>query len=440
MLTIRCTNSQMVSYTRLSPNCTKPRNHDIDTISIHTMAGNCSVETCGEIFADSARQASSNYGIGSDGRVAMYVEEHNRSWCSSNRANDMRAVTIEVASINNTDYKCSEAAYVSLIKLCVDICKRNNIKRLIWSTNKNERINHSNGCNMTVHRDFKNKACPGDWLYNHMGKIAEEVNKLLTTGAVDSIISTPNVNNGDLNEELGMYQFLKSKNISDYFIFGLMANLYAESGIRANNLQNSFENKLKMNDEVYTKSVDNGSYNNFIKDKAGYGYPQWTYWSRKQNLYNYAKSKDVSIANPNMQREFLWQELNTTYKGLVSELKASKSLYDATILVLTKFEKPADQSQKVKDKRHSYAKMLYNKYAGTNIDDKDKIVVPFKVRIIDSALNIRKEPNKNSIKTGCITDHGVYTITEIAYVGTVMWGKLKSGKGWICLTKYTEKL
>lgn len=438
-----CTNSGLVSYVKLSPNCTKPRNHIIDTISIHTMAGNCSVEVCGELFADPKRQASSNYGIGSDGRIAMYVEEHNRSWCTSNKANDMRAITIEVASINTTDYRCSEAAYISLIKLCTDICKRNNIKKLVWSDDKNTRVNHLNGCNMTVHRDFKNKACPGDWLYKNMAKIAAEVNQYMLNGA--NAGSIPNVNNGNINEELGMYQFIKAKKENDIVTFALMANIYAESGIRANNLQNSYENILKMSDEEYTKRVDNGSYTNFIKDKAGYGYAQWTFWSRKQNMYNFMKSRGLSIADPAGQREFLWYELTTNYKGLMTELRNCKSLYDATVLVLKKFEAPADQSKKVQDKRYSYAVMLQQKYAGTIVEDnpsvsKPNIEVPFRVRVIDPCLNIRKEPNKNSTKTGSITDHGVYTIVEITYVGNIMWGKLKSGKGWICLTKYTQKI
>lgn len=431
-----CTNSNLVSYTRLSPNCTKPRNHEIDTISIHTMAGNCSIEVCGQLFADPKRQASSNYGIGSDGRIAMYVEEHNRSWCTSNKANDMRAITIEVASINNTDYKCSDAAYATLIKLCADICKRNNIKKLIWSNDKNTRINHINGCNMTVHRDFKNKACPGDWLYKHGSEIASKVNNLLNNPNVD--ISTPNVNNGDINEELGLYEFLKSKKENNIVIFSIMANIFAESGIRANNLQNSYESKFNMSDEVYTKKVDDGSYTNFIKDKAGYGYAQWTFWSRKQNLYNYAKSKKVSIADPQMQREFLWNELITTYKGLMTELRKCTSLYDATVLVLKKFEAPADQSKKVQDMRFSYAEMLYKKYGEVN---NEPVEIPFRVRIIDDALNIRNNPGTNGTKVvGTIRDHGIYTITEIKMVGNTQWGKLKSGAGWICLTKYTQKI
>ena len=153
-------NSTLATYTRISPNKTSPRNHKIDTITIHCMAGNLTVERCGELFAKRTRMASSNYGIGSDGRIGLYVEEKDRSWCSSNKANDMRAITIEVANDGGaaTGWHVSDAAMASLIALVADICKRNGISKLVWSTNKNDRVNHRNGCNMTVHRDFKNKA------------------------------------------------------------------------------------------------------------------------------------------------------------------------------------------------------------------------------------------------------------------------------------------
>ena len=173
------TNSPLVSYTKISPNRTSPRNHAIDTITIHCVVGQCSVETLGNIFAPTSRQASSNYGVGVDGRIGMYVEEKDRSWCSSNAANDHRAITIEVASDTTYPYAVNDKAYAALIDLVTDICKRNGIKKLVWSTSKTDRVNHRNGCNMTVHRDYANKSCPGDYLYNRHGEIAAEVNKRL---------------------------------------------------------------------------------------------------------------------------------------------------------------------------------------------------------------------------------------------------------------------
>lgn len=172
-------NSSLVNYTKISPNKTVNRNHKIDTITIHCVVGQASVETLGAIFAPSSRQASSNYGIGYDGRIGMYVEEKDRSWCTSSPSNDHRAVTIEVASDTTEPYAVNDKAYASLLNLVTDICKRNGIKKLVWSTNKTDRVNHKNGCNMTVHRDYKNKSCPGTYLYNKHAEIAAEVNKRL---------------------------------------------------------------------------------------------------------------------------------------------------------------------------------------------------------------------------------------------------------------------
>lgn len=172
-------NSPLINYTRLSPNHSGRRNHVIDTISIHCMAGNASVETCGALFADPSRKASSNYGIGSDGRIALYVDEVNRSWCTSSASNDHRAITIEVANNGGApDWPVSDKAYAALLDLLTDICRRNNIKELLWKGDKSL-IGQVDKQNMTVHRWFAAKACPGDYLYNRHGEIAAEVNRRL---------------------------------------------------------------------------------------------------------------------------------------------------------------------------------------------------------------------------------------------------------------------
>lgn len=172
-------NSSLVNYIKRSPNHSGPRNHKIDTVSIHCMAANLSIETCGSLFERPDYQASSNYGIGSDGRIALYVDEAYRSWCTSSAANDNRAVTIEVANtIAYEPYSISDKAYKSLINLLADICKRNGIPKLLWRADKSL-IGQVDKQNMTVHRWFAAKSCPGTWLYNHHGQIAEAVNKLL---------------------------------------------------------------------------------------------------------------------------------------------------------------------------------------------------------------------------------------------------------------------
>jgi hypothetical protein len=178
---MRMSNSALVSHTNISPNRNSPRNHAIDTITIHCVVGQCSVETLGNIFKPTSRQASSNYGVGTDGRIGMYAEERDRSWCSSSAANDNRAVTIEVASDTYAPYAVNDKAYAALIDLVTDICKRNGIARLLWRGDSSL-IGQTGKQNMTVHRWFANKSCPGDYLYERHGQIADEVNRRLGSG------------------------------------------------------------------------------------------------------------------------------------------------------------------------------------------------------------------------------------------------------------------
>lgn len=155
----------------------------IDRITPHCVVGQCSVETIGEIFSDKTRKVSSNYGIGYDGRVGMYVPENKRSWCSSSAANDQRAVTIECASYTNKPYRMNDVVYKTLIKLCVDICKRNSKTVLLWFGDKEKTLAYSPKSNemvLTVHRWFANKSCPGNWLYSRLGSLAATVTKELS--------------------------------------------------------------------------------------------------------------------------------------------------------------------------------------------------------------------------------------------------------------------
>lgn len=175
--------SPLVTYTRYSPNHSGQRTHAIDRITPHCVVGQCSVEALGELFADSDREASSNYGIGADGRVALYVSEKNRSWCSSDAKNDNRAVTIECASDTTDPYAMNAAVWDSLVRLCADICARNGKTRLIWIPDREIALDYDlepDEMLLTVHRWFANKACPGDWLYNRLGELADTVTKLLS--------------------------------------------------------------------------------------------------------------------------------------------------------------------------------------------------------------------------------------------------------------------
>ena len=178
-------NSTLVDYMRISPNRTSPRNHTIDTITIHCVVGQCSVERLGEIFAPKSRKASANYGIGVDGRIGLYVEEKDRSWCSSSSSNDHRAITIECASDTVPPYAVNDKVYASLINLLVDVCLRNNIDALRWKADKSL-IGKVQEQNMTAHRWFAAKECPGEYLYSRFGKIAEEVNGRLSLARFDA--------------------------------------------------------------------------------------------------------------------------------------------------------------------------------------------------------------------------------------------------------------
>ena len=172
------TNSKMVVCTKLSPNHSGQRTHSIDRISPHCVVGQVTAEGLGGLFAKASYKASSNYGIDKDGRVGLYVEEKNRSWCTSSNANDQRAVTIECASDTYSPYRMNDAVYQTLIKLCADICRRNGKKKLIWFGDKNKTLNYSPKSDemvITVHRWYANKSCPGDWLYSRLGDLAKKV-------------------------------------------------------------------------------------------------------------------------------------------------------------------------------------------------------------------------------------------------------------------------
>lgn len=165
-------NSPLVNHTRISPNSTNPRRGKIKKITIHHVAGNLSVEAVGNIFAPASRKASSNYGVDNQGRVGMYVEEKNRAWTSSNAANDNQAVTIEVANIGGApDWKVGDVALEKTIELCVDICKRNGIEKLIYTGDASG--------NLTRHNMFANTTCPGPYLQSKFPYITDEVNKRL---------------------------------------------------------------------------------------------------------------------------------------------------------------------------------------------------------------------------------------------------------------------
>ncbi len=183
-------NSGLISFTNISPNRTSPRNRRIDTITPHCVVGQSSAEAIGRCFTSPGRKASCNYGIGVDGRIILVVDEKDRSWCSSNSANDHRAVTIECASDKTAPYAMNSKVYDKLIDLCADICRRNGKKRLLWLGSKEKTLAYtpkSDEMVLTAHRWFANKSCPGDWLYSRYGDLADRVNVLLDSNISDEL-------------------------------------------------------------------------------------------------------------------------------------------------------------------------------------------------------------------------------------------------------------
>ena len=232
--------------------------------------------------------------------------------------------------------------------------------------------------------------------------------------------------------EADIYAYFKSQGMTDCGAAGLMGNLYAESGLRSDNLQNSFEKKLGMDDETYTAAVDSGAYGNFVRDSAGYGLAQWTFWSRKQALLSFAQEKGTSIGNLRMQCEFLMKELTESYKSVLAVLKSAESVRQASDAVLLGYERPADQSAAVQEKRASYGETYLERYEGKASG------IPYKVRVSIPDLNIRKGPGTGYAKTGKYTGIGVFTIVEESDgEGASRWGLLKayesSRDGWVSL-------
>lgn len=484
------TNSPLVVYTKLSPNHSGERTHSIDRITPHCVVGQLSAESICGCFISTDRQASCNYGIGYDGRVSLCVEEKNRSWCTSNRENDQRAVTIECASDKTEPYAFKDAVYTALINLCTDICQRNGKKKLLWLGDKEKTLNYSPAADemvLTVHRWYANKSCPGDWMYARMGDLASKVTAALNTTS-DNTTATgiPAIDLSD--PEKAIWDTLQAAIGNAYGTAGLMGNLYAESALKPENLQNTGNKALGMTDAEYVAAVDSGAYSadTFIHDGYGLGLAQWTYYSRKQALLNYVKAAGKSIGDLEAQLGFLIQEIKG-YKTVWSTLTTAASVREASDVVLKKYECPADQSETVQVRRAGYGQTYYDKYAGTAtvwyrvrkswsdaqsqkgafhdltlakacadsnpgysvFDESGKAVytaasgntsaatLPYKVKVSIDDLNIRRGPGTNYASCGH-TGKGVFTIVEEADgPGATRWGLLKSYRskrnGWISL-------
>lgn len=273
-------------------------------------------------------------------------------------------------------------------------------------------------------------------------------------------ITTPTVSAA--TAEKTIWDFLMKKIGNPYGVAGLMGNLYAESALQPNNLQNTYEKKLGYTDASYTAAVDNGSYTNFVRDSAGYGLAQWTYWSRKENLLKYAQSKKKSIGDLTMQLEFLYKELSESYKSVLNTLKNAKNIRVASDAVLTKFERPANQSESVQVKRTTYGQKYYDKYASTDTVPTETVKpAPSTTTKVDyaqkfdksiagsyevtasSGLHIRSGANTKKTSLGVlpggtvVKNYGYYSVAA----NGVRWFYVKTSSGIVgfCSSTYLKK-
>ena len=378
-------NSPLATYTRITKNKTSPRNHAIDTITIHCIVGQWTAKQGCDYFATTDRQCSANYVVGKDGSIGLSVDEKDRSWCSSNGTNDNRAITIEVASDTTHPYAVTAKAYAALLDLVTDICKRNGIKKLVWSTNKNDRVNHRNGCNMTVHRDFANKACPGEYLYSRHGEIAAEVNRRLQ-GASNGggVVVTPPTAEKPTGGTTGA-------TVTPYLVRVKIANLNIRKGPGTNYGATGY-----IRPGIYT----------IVAESTGKGAAKWG------KLKSGAGWISLDYANKACPGEYLYSRHGEIAAEVNRRLQGASNGGGVVVTPPTA-EKPT---------------------GGTT----GATVTPYLVRVKIANLNIRKGPGTNYGATGYIRP-GIYTIVaESTGKGAAKWGKLKSGAGWISLDYATK--
>ena len=378
-------NSPLATYTRITKNKTSPRNHAIDTITIHCIVGQWTAKQGCDYFATTDRQCSANYVVGKDGSIGLSVDEKDRSWCSSNGTNDNRAITIEVASDTTHPYSVTAKAYAALLDLVTDICKRNGIKKLVWSTNKNDRVNHRNGCNMTVHRDFANKACPGEYLYSRHGEIAAEVNKRLQ-GASNGggVVVTPPTAEKPTGGTTGA-------TVTPYLVRVKITNLNIRKGPGTNYGATGY-----IQPGIYT----------IVAESTGKGAAKWG------KLKSGAGWISLDYATKTCPGEYLYSRHGEIAAEVNKRLQGASNGGGVVVTPPTA-EKPT---------------------GGTT----GATVTPYLVRVKITNLNIRKGPGTNYGATGYIQP-GIYTIVaESTGKGAAKWGKLKSGAGWISLDYATK--
>ena len=449
------TNSPMVAYTKLSPNNSGQRTHGIDRITPHCVVGQCTVEGLGDWFAKASTQASSNYGVDKDGRVGLYVEEKNRSWCSSSGANDQRAVTIECASDTAEPYAFRDVVYQTLIKLCVDICQRNGKKKLLWLADKDKTLAYEPAADemvLTVHRWFANKSCPGNWMYERMGDLAAKVTAALGGSAAPA-------------EEPEPAPTAKASCDASKVIAVAAAEIGYKEKKSNSQLDDKTANAGSGNYTKYARDFDqkylkwyNGKKNSFAWCDmfvdwcflTAYGYenalrllcqPEKSAGAGCTYSLRYYKNKGqfhTSGPKPGDQIFFGTSLDNSTHTGIVEKVTAQKVF---TIEGNTS-DQVARRSYALTNSRIlGYGRPAYDAVTETAPTvtptapvSEDGSAVPFLVKVSIPDLNIRRGPGTNYARTGQFTGIGVFTIVDVS--GD--WGKLKSGAGWISLNYATR--
>ena len=484
------TNSPLVAYTKLSPNHSGQRTHSIDRITPHCVVGQCTAEGLGDWFARSSTQASSNYGIDRDGRVGLYIEEKNRSWCSSSNANDQRAITIECASDTSEPYAFRDVVYRKLITLCVDICKRNGKNKLIWFGDKDRTLNYSPKSGemiLTVHRWFANKSCPGNWMYARMGDLAAKVTAQLaestdTSSKVSGMQATAlaGLSEADVIKKVGPLCTSDMKK-SGILASVSLAQFILESGYGKSELAQNANNVFGMKKSLSGNSWSGSSWDgkSIYTKKTKEQNPDGSYVTITADFRKYPCIED-SIADHSAYLLGAKSGSGLRYaglKGCKDYKKAVQIIKDggyATSLTyvqnlcsiierwnLAQYdEKPGDttvqwyrvrktwadsKSQKGAFKSLANAKKCADENPGYCVFDVNGVniytgkttspAVPFLVKVSISDLNIRKGPGTDYSKTGQYTGKGVFTIMEVrsGKGSTAGWGRLKSGAGWISL-------
>ena len=453
------TNSPMVVYTKLSPNHSGQRTMAIDRITPHCVVGQCTAEGLGDWFYKSSTQASSNYGIDKDGRVGMYVEEKNRSWCSSSGANDQRAITIECASDTTEPYAFRDIVYQRLIELCVDICKRNGKNKLIWFGDKDKTLNYSPQSGemiLTVHRWFANKSCPGNWMYARMGDLAEKVTKALqgsdsgsgggstskgTQAAVlkdlseaDAIkkagaLFTADMKKNGILASVSLAQFIlesgygKKEQHTDGSYETITADFRKYPCIEDSIADHSAyllgaKNGKKLRYDGLKGCTDYKKAVQIIKD-GGYA-TSLTYVEKLCSIIEKWNLTQYDAKDSGGGEVIRWYRVRKSW----TDSKSQKGAYK----ILDNAKKCADQNPgyKVFD---ADGNVVYEPKAA-----EPAVKVPFLVKVSISDLNIRKGPGTDYSRVQ-FCPVGVYTIMEVksGTGSSAGWGRLKSGIGWISL-------